>query len=178
MLIFLVLAIDGLFCSMRFEVLTTMKVLVLFFWVMMMCGLVDRYQHFGETYCLHRQSWSVVVAPSKLYHISAHDCFQSVSKHILCCFARAPLQTTQLLIKSFLGNKPCQLWIKAQLFGGGDGLWNFGLFSTTDTACCPRRFYRVQSPWKLQVLYTWLLSLLRLISVPLVKFPLLGKDFL
>jgi hypothetical protein len=40
------------------------------------------------------------------------------------------------------------LWIKAQHFrdhhspddGGGDGLWNFGLLSTTDMACCPRRF--------------------------------------
>jgi hypothetical protein len=26
--------------------------------------------------------------------------------------------------------------------GGADGLRNVGLLSTTDTACCPRRFYR------------------------------------
>jgi hypothetical protein len=27
--------------------------------------------------------------------------------------------------------------------GGWDGLRNVGLLSTTDTACCPRRIYRV-----------------------------------
>jgi hypothetical protein len=47
------------------------------------------------------------------------------------------------------GKKPCQLWIKAHRFGhhhshddgGGDGLRNAGLLSTTDTAYCPRIFY-------------------------------------
>jgi hypothetical protein len=31
---------------------------VLFFWVVTPCGLVVRYQCFGETYCLHLQGWS------------------------------------------------------------------------------------------------------------------------
>jgi hypothetical protein len=65
--------------------------------------------------------------------------------------------------KTFSGNKLCQLWIKSQRFGdhlylhhqppppspddgGRDGLRNVGLLSTIDTACCPRRFYQVQSP--------------------------------
>jgi hypothetical protein len=33
--------------------------------------------------------------------------------------------------------------------GGRDGLRNVGLLSTTDTVCCTRRIYWVQSPWKL-----------------------------
>jgi hypothetical protein len=41
----------------RFEVLTAVKMLMLFFWVVMLCGLVGRYQCFGGTYCLHLQLW-------------------------------------------------------------------------------------------------------------------------
>jgi hypothetical protein len=54
-------------------------------------------------------------------------------------------------IKIFSGKKPCKLWTKVQLLetipddGGGDGLRNVGFLSTTGMACCPRRFYRVQS---------------------------------
>jgi hypothetical protein len=85
---------------------------------------------------------------------------------------------TTELYKIFSGNKPCQLWTKAQRFGdhlrlhhqgndvkvdrwwclytwskfplervddgGGDGLWDVGLLTTTDTACFPRRFYKVK----------------------------------
>jgi hypothetical protein len=32
---------------------------MLFFWVVTTCGLVGRYQRFGETYCLHLQLWRV-----------------------------------------------------------------------------------------------------------------------
>jgi hypothetical protein len=39
----------------RSEVLTALKMTMLFFWVVTPCGLVGRYQHFGETYCLHFQ---------------------------------------------------------------------------------------------------------------------------
>jgi hypothetical protein len=28
------------------------------YWVVMLCGLLGRYQHFGETYCLHIQGCS------------------------------------------------------------------------------------------------------------------------
>jgi hypothetical protein len=38
------------------EVLTTVKMSMLVFWVVMPCGLVGRYQRFGETHCLHLQS--------------------------------------------------------------------------------------------------------------------------
>jgi hypothetical protein len=34
----------------RFEVLTAVKMSVLFLWVVTPCGLIGRYQHFGETY--------------------------------------------------------------------------------------------------------------------------------
>jgi hypothetical protein len=42
----------------RFEVLI-MMILKLVFWVLIICGLTCRYQHSGETYCLHlhSQSW-------------------------------------------------------------------------------------------------------------------------
>jgi hypothetical protein len=30
---------------------------ILFFWVVTPCGLVGRYQRFGETYCLRPQGW-------------------------------------------------------------------------------------------------------------------------
>jgi hypothetical protein len=33
-----------------------MKLSVLVFWFVMPCGLVCRYQHFGEMYCLYLQS--------------------------------------------------------------------------------------------------------------------------
>jgi hypothetical protein len=41
---------------LRFEVLTAVKMSVLFFWVVTLCGLVGKYQRFGGTYCLHLQS--------------------------------------------------------------------------------------------------------------------------
>jgi hypothetical protein len=44
------------FC-IRFEVYTAMKMLMLVFWVVMPCGLVDRCKRFGRTYCLHLQGW-------------------------------------------------------------------------------------------------------------------------
>jgi hypothetical protein len=42
----------------RFEVLRSVKMTMLFFWVVTPCRLVDRYQRFGETYCLHLQGGS------------------------------------------------------------------------------------------------------------------------
>jgi hypothetical protein len=40
---------------MRFEVLTTVNFPMLVFWIVTPCGLIGRYQRFGETYCLHLQ---------------------------------------------------------------------------------------------------------------------------
>jgi hypothetical protein len=37
----------------RFEVLTAMKISMLVFWVVMLCGPVGKYQCFGETYYRH-----------------------------------------------------------------------------------------------------------------------------
>jgi hypothetical protein len=37
---------------MKLEVLTVAKISVLTFWVVTLCGLEDRYQCFGGTYCL------------------------------------------------------------------------------------------------------------------------------
>jgi hypothetical protein len=39
----------------RFEVLTVVKMTMLFFWVVTPCRLVGRYQRFGGTCCLHLQ---------------------------------------------------------------------------------------------------------------------------
>jgi hypothetical protein len=41
--------------NVRLEVLTALKMTVLFFWVVTPCRLIGRYQRFGETYCLHLQ---------------------------------------------------------------------------------------------------------------------------
>jgi hypothetical protein len=42
-----------------FSVFTVVKMtMLLLFWVMTPCGLVSRYQRFGETYCLHLQGFS------------------------------------------------------------------------------------------------------------------------
>jgi hypothetical protein len=34
----------------------------MFFWVVMLCGLIHRYQCFRETYCLHLQAWRTLVS--------------------------------------------------------------------------------------------------------------------
>jgi hypothetical protein len=38
---------------MRYEVLTAVKMPMLFLWVVTLCGLVGKCQHSGVTYCLH-----------------------------------------------------------------------------------------------------------------------------
>jgi hypothetical protein len=38
---------------MRLEVLMSVKLLMLVFWVVMLCGLTGRHQHFRKTYCLY-----------------------------------------------------------------------------------------------------------------------------
>jgi hypothetical protein len=42
----------------RFEVLMMRK--MMFFWVMILCRLIGRYQCFREIYCLHFQGWSPI----------------------------------------------------------------------------------------------------------------------
>jgi hypothetical protein len=37
----------------RFEVPKAMTMNIIVFWDMIQCSVVDRYQHFGETCCLH-----------------------------------------------------------------------------------------------------------------------------
>jgi hypothetical protein len=41
----------------RFKVLMAVMILIIFFWVKLLCGLVSRSQHFGEACCLHLQGW-------------------------------------------------------------------------------------------------------------------------
>jgi hypothetical protein len=41
--------------NLPFILLTNLPLSVLFFWVLMLCGLVGRYLRFGGTYCLHPQ---------------------------------------------------------------------------------------------------------------------------
>jgi hypothetical protein len=40
-----------------FEILTVVKMTMLFSWTVTQCELVDRYQRFGDTYSLHLQGW-------------------------------------------------------------------------------------------------------------------------
>jgi hypothetical protein len=42
-------------CYVKSEVLTAVKMSMLFFWVITPCGLASRYQRFGGTYCVHLQ---------------------------------------------------------------------------------------------------------------------------
>jgi hypothetical protein len=37
----------------RSEVLTAVKMSMLVFWVVKLCGLIGRYERFGGTYCFH-----------------------------------------------------------------------------------------------------------------------------
>jgi hypothetical protein len=84
---------------------------------------------------------------AKNVHFIPH-LLMSDSSHTLVIYAKDALtygkQCTQN-DKIFFGKKLYQLWINAcfgdHLHGGGDGLRNVGLLSTTDTACCLRRFY-------------------------------------
>jgi hypothetical protein len=41
---------------MRFEVFTAVKMLMMVYWVATTCGLENRYQRFGATYCLRLQT--------------------------------------------------------------------------------------------------------------------------
>jgi hypothetical protein len=43
--------------SLFLSMLETHPFSILFFWIVTPCGLVDRYQRFGETYCLHIWGW-------------------------------------------------------------------------------------------------------------------------
>jgi hypothetical protein len=43
-----------LFLEMELEVLMV-KILMLVFWLVMLCGRADIYQHLGGKYCLHLQ---------------------------------------------------------------------------------------------------------------------------
>jgi uncharacterized membrane protein YqjE len=47
---------------MTFEVLTVVKMTMLVIWVVTPCGLVGRYQRFGQTYCLHLQVCIITIA--------------------------------------------------------------------------------------------------------------------
>jgi hypothetical protein len=41
--------------NVRSEGLTAVRMTMLFIWILMLCRLIGRCQHFGETYCLHLQ---------------------------------------------------------------------------------------------------------------------------
>jgi hypothetical protein len=65
--------------NMRFEVLVAVKMSVLVFWLVTPCGFVGRYQHFGETYCLH--------LPTQYYiFFQCFSCCLKLNSNILCCF--------------------------------------------------------------------------------------------
>jgi hypothetical protein len=48
----------------RFEVFVAVMIMMMFFWVLMPCGLVSRFQCFRETYCLHLpKRWHLPTSP-------------------------------------------------------------------------------------------------------------------
>jgi hypothetical protein len=55
--------------------LTGYLMLMLVFWVAMLCGLVVRYQYFGSTYCLYLQGWRW---SSMLFQKTNNDIFITV----------------------------------------------------------------------------------------------------
>jgi hypothetical protein len=57
-LILLIVHVSNFFFYLWFEVLTTLKMSVVVFWVVMLFSLVSGYQCFIETYHLHLQGWS------------------------------------------------------------------------------------------------------------------------
>jgi hypothetical protein len=59
---------------MRFEVLTEVKISILIFWVVTQCGLVNRNQRFGRTYCLHLQGFShTALQPLSTVHFKSNE---------------------------------------------------------------------------------------------------------
>jgi hypothetical protein len=60
---------------MRFEVLMTVKMLMLVYWVLTLCGPVGRYQRFGGTYCLHLHS--IIAQKTNIYIICVVQVFNS-----------------------------------------------------------------------------------------------------
>jgi hypothetical protein len=42
------------------------------FWVVTPCGLMGRYQHFGEAYCLQFQGWRQYVSPKLGVYLEVH----------------------------------------------------------------------------------------------------------
>jgi hypothetical protein len=55
--------------TMKSAVLTAVKISMLSLWVVTPCRLVSRYRRFGESYCLHLQSWRwrQYVSPKRRY---------------------------------------------------------------------------------------------------------------
>jgi hypothetical protein len=98
-----------------------------------------------------------------LLHIHGIRVYEHTNSISWCCYMYMVcmymnIQTTWLMLIMFMvcvhinsiSSQPSHLFLDD---GGRDGLQNIGLLSTTDMACCLKRIYRVQSPWKFYVLH-------------------------
>jgi hypothetical protein len=113
----------------RFEVSTAVTIKIMFFWVLVPCGLIGRCQHFGETYCLHLEGWSDDAEGHEFFKLG-----------VIATGGQLPHQATCPLWKGFwlggsLGVEPrsvgialadglCDfvgksLWLKASMIGEG-----------------------------------------------------------
>jgi hypothetical protein len=77
---------------MRFEVLTVVKVFMMFFWVVTSCGLACRYQCVTEAYC---------------FHLSPEDgdrmFFQTIGVYLQVYTVLSPRRSTLTRLEFYLG---------------------------------------------------------------------------
>jgi hypothetical protein len=69
--------------SVRYKVLTALKISMLSLEFVTLCGLVGRRQCFGETYCFHLQGWRWFYNPEDHYLLSFFILLLSISKLML-----------------------------------------------------------------------------------------------
>jgi hypothetical protein len=99
--------------SHKVKVLIAVKMLMVVFCVVTLCGLVSGYHCFGGTYCLHLHDWSNEGSlcgrpPSKVY-LSCMNCWRSkepsilevFSSYFLCCNENVYIPCTECLIHNY-----------------------------------------------------------------------------
>jgi hypothetical protein len=62
----------NIYITMRFEILMVMNIWILFFWSMLLCRLVGKYQCFREMYCLWLLPWRTTLTSAVVFWSERH----------------------------------------------------------------------------------------------------------
>jgi hypothetical protein len=104
------------------------QILSMLFCVVTPCGLVGRYQRFGETYCFHLQGWYCAILPidhSIYLHFTVLQIFRSSSLHCLY------LETAAWQLPLYWPNSDTLLRVEIWNISEMLGKWEFFWKSTT-----------------------------------------------